>query len=437
MNSKILQNKGAALLMFVVFFLAASLILVLTIGRGVYDDLLTYRVLESGKKSFYAAESGIEDAVYRHVQGYEYDDAETFDVFGVPVSMTRTSVAGAYDIVAEGASYNAFRKSHILLEVGNGVSFSFGMQSGNGGIRFLQSSSVVGNVFSNGIIEGSGNFVYGDAISAEATGLVDDIHATGTVWSHTIKDSIIDKDAHYFSAATKIATVVGMVSYPGSADQASTSYPITIPQIDGWKTLITTTGTVIASTSPECSSGTYTIDSDTALGNVRIECDVILKKTGATPVITLTGGVWIEGNLEIKGVSVVASSSLAQKSVQIIADKVSDHLTSSKVSITTASNFSSGNARSYILIVSMNNSAELGGSEIAINLAQTGTGKFVVFAPYGLIDIAQSSSLKEITGYQIVLRNTTQVIYESGLTNLIFDSAVGGGYILSNWKETI
>lgn len=432
------HHRGAALLLFILFFLATSLSLVLTIGRGVYDDVVTYRTLESGKRSFYGAEAGIEDAVFRHNEGSNYTNTETFTFMGVAVVVERTLLSDYYEFVSAGDANNAIRKSYVELVVGDGASFSFGMQSGTGGITFYNSSYVVGNVFSNGVIEGAGNFVYGDVISAGAGGLFDSMHATGTVWAHAINNATIDKDAYYFAPATKTATIVGGNSYPGTPDQAAAPFPISDAKIDGWKEVISTTGTIIASTSPQCSSGTYTIDTSTTLGNIKIECNVILKKQGASTVFTFEGPLWIEGNLDIEaGPSMVASSSLEVKSVQIIVDKESNRTTASKVTVNQATNFSTGNARSYIMIISMNESAELGGPEMAINLSQSATGKLVVYAPHGLVDISQSNSLKEITAYQIDLHNSAQVTYESGLANLLFTSGPGGGFTISSWKEII
>ena len=427
------SQQGSALLLFTILFLVASLTLVLSIGRGVYDDLVSYRILESGKASFYGAEAGIEDAVHRHRQGKNYSNNESFSINGVTVAVTRTTVVDTHEIFAEGNMNSAIRRSEVNLVIGDGASFNFGMQSGNGGIKLLNTSSVVGNVFSNNTVEGAGNFVYGEVISAGPTGLVDSIHATGSVWAHTIEDSVVEKDAYY---QTIVGTSVLGTQNPGSADQVSAVLPISDAKIDEWKNNIITTGTIIASTSPECSSGTYTINTSTTLNNVKIECNVILKKQGGTTNITFAGPVWIEGNLDFtSGPSIIADSSLGSRSVPVIVDNVSNRLTSSKVTVNNATDFTSGNAQSYIVIISMNNSAENGGVVKAIDLGQTTTGKLLVYASHGLIEVGQSTSLKEITAYQIKIINSAQVTYESGLASLLFTTGPGGGYTLTSWRE--
>ena len=91
------------------------------------------------------------------------------------------------------------------------------------------SSKVIGNVFSGGSVIGtSQNYIYGDVISSGANGLVYGIHATSSVYAHTIGDAsestLIDKDAYYHT--TKTNTTVSGTSFPNSPDQATTSLPI-------------------------------------------------------------------------------------------------------------------------------------------------------------------------------------------------------------------
>lgn len=434
---KIHNERGSALILFVVLFLAVSLSLVLTIGKSAYEDLAEYKTLSKGKQSLFVAEAGIEDALYRHRTGKNYSNTEVLTFAGVTATTTRTLIIDTYKFVTSADNVGAVRKSEMWLDIGVGASFNFGMQSGNGGINMLNSSIVTGNVFSNGPITGSGNVIRGDIIAAGASGSITSIHATGSAWAHTITSATIDKDAYYQSIVG--STVSGSVCvnahcHPGSADQATATMPIPDSMISTWETDIQNTGTIISATSSQCSSGTYTINTNTTLNNVLIECNVDVSKNSTTLIIA--GPVWIKGNLSFsQGPNIIASSSLGTRSVQVIVDNVSNRTTSSQVSVNQSTNFSSGNAQSYVVIISMNNSAELGGAQKAIDLSQSTTGKLLVYAPHGLIDIAQSTSLKEITGYKIKTANSSNITYESGLVNLLFTSGPGGGYTVTLWKE--
>lgn len=440
MNNFITPNqteRGAALLTFVIFFLLASTILVTGIGRGVYQSLVESRLLIESKRSFYAAEAGIEDAVYRQRGAKAYSSTESFTIDGIVVNVSRVLAVDTYQFTAVASSSGAVRRSYLELVVGDGASFNFGLQSGNGGILMSNNSSVSGNVFSNGAVIGQGSAtVYGDVVSTGNVGRIETIHATGSAYAHSLVSAVIDKDAYYFATSTRTATIVSGNSYPGSPDQVPASMPISDTMIDGWKTDIVNTGTVIASTSAQCAGGTYTIDTNTTLNNVKIDCNVIMKKQGAGTTITIAGPVWISGNLEFtQGPSIVASSTLGTKSVQVIVDKETNRITGSTVSINQSTTFSSGNAQSYVVLISMNNDAEGGGAGIAINLAQSANGKVLVYAPHGRVTLGNSISLKEVTAHQIDINNGAQVIYESGLMSLLFTGGPGGGFVISHWRE--
>lgn len=430
-------ERGAALLIFVIFFLLTSSILVFGIGNGVYQSLVEYRVLNESKRSFYAVEAGIEDAVYRQRDSQAYSSTESFVIDGITVNVSRALVVDMYEFTVTASSSGATRRGLLELVVGDGASFSFGLQSGNGGVLMSNNSNVYGNVFSNGTVEGQGSAtVFGDIVVAGSTGVVTTIHATGSVWSHSLVSAVIDEDAYYYATGTRTATIVNGNSFPGSPDQATATMPIKDSLIEDWKTDIETTGTLIASTSAQCLSGTYTIETDTELNNVKIDCNVIMKKQGAGTTITISGPVWITGNLDFtQGPAVIASSTLGSKSVQIIVDNEINRTTSSKVSINQSTIFTSGNAQSYVVLISMNDDAENSGAETAINLAQSANGKVLVYAPHGRVTMGNSISLKEVTAYQIDINNGASIIYESGLMSLLFTGGPGGGFAIQEWKE--
>jgi hypothetical protein len=292
-------------------------------------------------------------------------------------------------------------------------------------------STIRGNVFSNGDVVGANNnIVYGDIVSAGSGGLAQGVHATGSVWAHTIDDSLVDKDAHY---TTILATIVGGVSYPGSADQATATLPITDAQIEDWKA-DAEASSVIASTSPQCSSGTYTISSDTTLDAVKINCNLMIE--GNSTVVYLKGAVWVVGDIEIKNTATLrVHASSTAKSISIIADKTTDRLTSSKITLQNNAVFVGNGTNSYIFLISQNNSSELGGSEVAINMKNNATGALLLYAAHGEILVENGSGIKSVTGYQIHTKNNTQIVYESGLVSILFTSGPGGGYTISSWNE--
>jgi hypothetical protein len=430
-------ERGAALLIFVIFFLFTSALLVAGIGRSVYQSMADVRVLYEGKRSFYAAEAGIEDAIYRHRDAKQYSNTESFTIDGNIVNTSRVHVVDVYEITATADASGAVRRSFVELAVGDGASFNFGLQSGTGGITLSNNSAIYGNVFSNGTVEGQGSAtIYGDVVSAGPGGLIDSVTATGSAYAHAIDGSTISRNAYYFATGTLTGSIVGGILFPGYPDSATVALPIPDSMIEGWKSQITASGTIISATSTECSSGTYVIDSDTTLDNVRIDCDVNMRKQGASTVITIAGPVWIQGNLSLsQGPSIVASSSLGSRSVQIIIDNEASRATSSKVTVNQSTTFTSGNASSYVILISMNNDAENSGTEIAMDIAQSANGKVLIYSPHGRVAMGNSITLREVTGYQIDVNNGAQIIYESGLASLLFTGGPGGGYTIGAWRE--
>ncbi len=422
-----INSRGAAILLMVLLFTLGALVITIGIGRGAYEDYATARTMLESRQSYYAAESGIEDAIYRHLEGMTIGTSEVVTLGEATATTSITTVLDEKHITTTGSEHSFVRTLAAIIRVGNGASFNFGLQSDTGGITMNNSSSVVGNAYSNGTITGGGSsMIYGDAISAGPSGLITGVHATGSAWAHTITNSTIDKNAYYQSISS---TVVGGTSYPGSSDQATSSLPIEDSLIEQWKAQAEAGG-VITSPCP------YTINSDTTIGNVKIVCDNVTI-TGNNTNVTLTGPIWIDGNLTLEKANFYVASSLGTNSTQIVVDDEGSHSTSSKITISQSANFyDEDGGNSYVLLLSRNSSALDGGAETAINMTQSANGKVLVYAAEGKINLANSVTMKEVTGYHIVLGNNTTVQYETGLASLLFTGGPGGSYIITSWTET-
>lgn len=270
-----------------------------------------------------------------------------------------------------------------------------------------------------------GNLVKGDVISAGPSGSVSLIHATSSVYARTIANSVIDKDAYYQTISN---TSVGGNSYAGSTDQATSSMPIADSVILGWETDAASGGTV----NTPCP---YQITSDTTIGPKKINCD--LEITGNITV-NLVGPVWVVGNVKIKNNAIVkVSPNLAGRTLQIIADNPADRLDSSKINLDNSASFLGSGTNSYVMLVSMNKSSEATGRQgnLAIETNNSAGGALVLYAPHGEILLTNAVVLKEVTAHKLTLKNSAQVIYESGLQNILFTSGPGGSYTFSGWGE--
>jgi hypothetical protein len=429
------QKKGAAMMIFIVIFLVASIALTYSLTYALFSDIQASRLSIDSKQSYLTADSGVEDLAYRYIAGLNHGTTEVVRLQGTVATTTSTynGATGSYLIASEAIDTRAYRATALSLFVGDGASFNFGMQAGNGGIFMENSSSVLGNVFANGTIEGANtNIVYGDIISAGPTGLAKNVHATGSVWAHRIESSYIEKNAYF---TTESSNVVNGTKFFPVPDQATATMPISDAQIDDWKA-DAQAGGIITSTDPRCSGGTYDIDVDTTIGPVKIECNLLVDKTSTD--LYLQGPVWVVGNIDTKSSpNIHVDASATGKSIAMIADNPSNRTTSSKIMLENSVTFNGAGTNSFILLISQNNSAELGGGETAINIKNSAMGDILLYASHGKILIENSANLKEVTAYKIHLKNSAQVIYESGLVNLLFTSGPGGGFTLGSWLETL
>lgn len=426
------------MIIFVLFFAFATSSILFVLGQNIFSDLYDFHQLRESKQAFLVSESLTEDVVYRMSFG-------TFSVDSVESLMFRDTVAYAtttydsgddlYLIDTQATLNNVLRKSYAELSLSTGDAFNYGLQAGNGGILVTGNSSIYGNVYSNGTVESSSNAdIYGDVVSAGPTGLIQYIHATGSVWANTIGTVEVEGDAHYNNDLGG-SLIGGTIYSPVVSTQPTTTLPISTTTIQEWKDSILDYGTIIASTSEACLSGEYEIDSNDSIGYLKIECDLIIDKN--TTVLTLNGPVWVEGDLYFKsGPELRVNPSLGRRSVQIIVDDEYDSENSGRIIIENSTNFyGSGDDRSYIMLLSNNDSAEQGGSEVAIDIINSANGDVIMYSNTGLVDIANNIDLREVTGYQIKIANGSSVTYEEGLASLLFTSGPGGEYLIDDWQQ--
>jgi len=422
------MRAGQIMIIVVIFFIFISTTIIFGLANPVVRHIAMATSMATSKESFYAAEAGIEDIVYRLKYGLPVGSSQTLVVGNHTVTTTLEDELGGKVATAIGEANDYYRKVKTHLVLGTGISFHYGIQAGQGGFVLLNSSSVTGNVHSSGHIIGAGNSISGDVVSAGPTGIVDNIRVGGSVFAHTIKDSIISKNAYYTTISG--STVSGTL-HPGSPDQSPAPLPISDEQISQWES-IAEGGGVIPATS--CANGTYNVTSSMILGPVKIECNLLVK--GNNVVLTMTGPIWVTGNITTQtGPLIKIASSLGSQNVALIADNPSDRSGSGIVNIGQSSQFQgSGASNSFVFIISQNNAAEMGVSTDAFVMGQS-SGALVAYAGHGQITLGQSVSVKEATAYKIILTNTANVVYDTGLPSTLFSSGPSGGFNILNWKE--
>jgi hypothetical protein len=432
------MKNGQVMMVATVLFLVVSLTVILGLADPVLRQGRIAADLQGSRESYFLAESGIEDVLYRLRSGKPVGTSETLSLNGGTVTVSIVSTPTGKQIIATGDKDSDIRKIQSDVLLGTGIAFHYGIQSGQGGFSLANSSSVTGNVFSSGSIIGAGgNMINGDVVSAGASGLIYGIHATGTAYAHNLGNAgagtIVDKDAYY---QNKTNTTVTGTLHPGSADQPVAPLPISDAQISQWESDALAGGIMASS---DCdnyssSSNTCTISTSRSLGPKKIPFNLLIKSSSG--ILTISGPLWVTGNITAQtGPTIKMSPSLGGQNVAVIADNPSDQTGSGIIDIGQSTIFQgSGSVGSFVFMISQNNSAETGGSTNAISMQQ-GASALVAYASHGQITLSQSANVKEVTAYKIVLTQSANVTYDTGLPSVLFESGPSGGYDISDWKE--
>jgi hypothetical protein len=194
-------------------------------------------------------------------------------------------------------------------------------------------------------------------------------------------------------------------------DPVYTSLPVSDANITSWETDASSGGTY---------TGNYTVGSSNATLGPKVITGNLTVSSGGT--LTVSGTLWVKGNLVLNGGgNIKLSSGYGSNDATIIVDGT---VTVSGGGHATGS----GTAGSYILILSKSSSAN------AISVSG-GSGAMIAYAQYGTITVTGGASLKEATGYRIVVTGGSDIIYESGLTNNNFSSGPSGTWNIETWKE--
>jgi hypothetical protein len=169
---------------------------------------------------------------------------------------------------------------------------------------------------------------------------------------------------------------------------------------------------------------------------VKIACNLVVKSSSG--ILKVTGPIWVAGNLTTQtGPTIKIDPALGSQNVPIIADNPSNRSGSGMISVGQSTVFQgSGAPNSFVFLISQNNSAETGGSTVAVSMSQ-GASALVAYAAHGLLTLSQSVSVKQATGYKISLSQSANVTYDTGLPTTVFASGPGGSWAMATGTYAI
>ena len=181
---------GQAMIIAVMLFVFISLVVLMGIvGPSLRQKAIVADLLQS-RDSYFLAESGTEDVIYRLKNNLPVaSNGQTTNISG-KVGTTNTVDAGGTKTVTTVADWNGrIRKVSVELNAGVGISFSYGIQTGYGGLILSNNAGINGNVYANGNIFGeNGSFITGGAIAANSPSLTaDQSNLQPTSPPHSIK----------------------------------------------------------------------------------------------------------------------------------------------------------------------------------------------------------------------------------------------------------
>lgn len=416
-KSKILNyNQKGYIISIVTFFV---LIISLSVALSM-SSLIFYRQKVStnsikSTQSYYTAESGAEDALLRlnnnpNISSLSY----SLIVNGTTANVVIPNIiGGSRIIVSEGNATGIIRKIQTIYSIDSqGISFFYGAQVGAGGLTMNNGSTIKGNVFSNGNIDGGSGTIDNNVIIAGNGRSIKDVRVKGNALAYScLSPTLVEKNLTYVTGGTRTCTVQGSISTQ-SNEISSQPLPISPSQIEQWKTEATNGGVITGNIS--------LINGETqSMGPVKINGSLTLNNNST---LKLTGTIYVVGNISVdNGATIKLDSSYGSLSGMILNDGIV-YLNNNSVLT------GSGQPSSYLLVLSTNAST----SAISINNNASGA---IFYTSAGGIDVNNNVIVKELTGYKIKLNNNAAIQYESGLASVFFTNGPSGSWKVTSWGE--
>ncbi len=262
------------------------------------------------------------------------------------------------------------------------IAFNYAVQVGVGGLTMQNSSSISGNVYSNGNITGSGT-------------------------------TLIDGDAYAVGTISSPQPQVTRSKHPGAS-------PMPMPTLDYnyWKKAACNNdpgypGT--CSTQQTCSP-TCTLSTSQHIGPKKYAGNLTLSNNA---LITMDGPIWVTGNFTITGNETQFSlnDNFGSAGTLII---VNGKVTVNQGKITP----NSASPPGYILVASTSTADDA----ITLGTSQGETGIF--YALDGGIILTSNINVNAIASKSLLMQSQAQLQYKSGLASAQFSTGPGGSWVI-------
>lgn len=454
------QKSGQAALIAVILMLVIMLSAVFGASSVALKEAKVSNEGRGSRYAFYAAEAGVDDAVYRLKRGKNLTSSFSILLNGATANTIITTSGSTKEIKSTGDLLGVNRAIKATLFNTTGVEFHYGAQVGDGGLVMSPNSEVrgaggtVGSVYANGPVDGDNNAKITGDLTVAGNNSADDIIVLGTLRANTITDSKICGDAFYQaidssslifvnnpSSPTCSSPLTSGVANPGSTNSAPSNMPISQNDIQGWKNDACPGGgsgcTITGNCGDSGVSGCNIPNNGTLeLGPKKIVGDLVLTKK---QTLIVTGTLYFTGHLDMdssSGATIKCDPSFGGNSCIVIFDGWM-HIKNNSVFQ------GSGTAGSYILILTTlaNCNGQEGASgcthhNAGIDLHNNATGA-IFYASDSMVNLHNGVNITELVAYKLSLDNNAIVTYEQGLANANFSSGPSGGWNIESWGAIV
>ncbi len=447
----IINQKGQAAIMIVfVLGMVAILIGLSQVKLGTLESFRG-RGTAGSLQAYYAANSGIEDAIHRIENGSSVTSPLTVNGNPVTITVTNTGIdTKNVKSVAKNGKYIRRIEANIKNTSVN-PGFVYAIHAGANGFELENNTKITGkgntdgNVFSNGYIKGLSSDHNNNGqkdcktsaswISGQTTALGEISDLSGSNGNNSgvciTKDTIATSFLNCYIKGNPSGpnSLAAKCTANGSYTVAPSPTPVPLPAISVTPPSNTFAGDCIADLSgdpTDCTNG------NDHMGNITIDGNLTINiSNGKT--LYFSGPVYVKKNLTITANSVM-SVDPAGTSGQII-------YVLGKIN--SASNVvfgSSGNL--YLLFVSEYLPSPLpadlcgsNGANAAITLSQN-TNSVLFYGKKACVYVTSNSTFHgAILGEKIHVSTNSTVEFDPNLKNAIFSTAAGGGWQVTSFKE--
>lgn len=401
------MNSGQAMMVATIFFLVVSMTIIFGLVGPIVKQQKIAASLIASRQSYYLAEAGIEDAVYRLISGRQLEPTETITLDGETAEVATKDGSEGKQVLSSAEVRNTFRKVRTNLVLGIGATFNYGVQVGTGGFTLSNNAGVNGNIYSNSSVTGAnGAFVTGSVVAVNSISRIRIGTGTeGNAVSPQVTNSTVQGALYCSTGSGNNKPCNTTFSLPTPQD-----YPLTEENILSWKT-DAEAGGVLPS---QIISG----EEDT-LGPVKINGDLTLEINSK---LIMTGAIWVTGNLIVEnGAELSLDPGFNSSDGVIVVDGIS---TLSNGSIMAGS----GEEGSYLMLLSTSVAPN------AVSISNN-AGAVILYVPDGGVHLNNNTAVSQLTAKNISLNNGAIIDYTQGVINAAFTSGPGGTYTITSWRE--